>query len=242
MYPGFADAPGYRTINTLKAGALSQLTAAAQRQFSSLTWKDLVEGGHVIAGSPDTVRERMEDMIKGLRIGTVFGLFHVGNMPDWKTRYSTQLFAEKVMPQPAEHVARVRERRPLVVQAARHPARPARDGRRPGPFGAGDVSALDAIQIDTRQGHVGATCYQGGSGPDLLFLHGAGGVLGAEDPFLLRLAESFTGACTGAPRLRRVDGRGAARGHARLHAPRLGLSPTRSASTDRISSVTRWAG
>jgi hypothetical protein len=58
-----------------------------------------VEGGHVIAGSPDTVRERMEDMIKGLRIGTVFGLFHVGNMPDWKTRHSSQLFAEKVMPQ-----------------------------------------------------------------------------------------------------------------------------------------------
>jgi alkanesulfonate monooxygenase SsuD/methylene tetrahydromethanopterin reductase-like flavin-dependent oxidoreductase (luciferase family) len=99
VYPGFADAPGYRTIKTLQAGALSQLTAAAQRSFSSLTWKDLVDGGYVIAGSPDTVRERMEDMIKGLRIGTVFGLFHVGNMPDWKTRHSTQLFAEKVMPQ-----------------------------------------------------------------------------------------------------------------------------------------------
>ena len=23
---------------------------------------------------------------------------HTGNMPDWKTRYSTQLFADKVMP------------------------------------------------------------------------------------------------------------------------------------------------
>ncbi len=191
VYPGFADAPGYRTINTLKAGALSQLTSAAQRRFSSLTWKDLVEGGHVIAGSPDTVRDRMEDMITNLRIGTVFGLFHVGNMPDWKTRYSTQLFAEKVMPQPAEHVARLRKRRPLVVQTARHAARPARDGRRPGPLGAGNVSALDAIQIDTPKG-TSVHVYQGGSGPDLLFLHGTGGLLGAEDPFLLRLAESFT--------------------------------------------------
>jgi hypothetical protein len=52
----------------------------------------------VIAGSPDTVRERMEHMIKGLRIGNVFCLFHNGNMPDWKTRHSTRLFAEKVMP------------------------------------------------------------------------------------------------------------------------------------------------
>ena len=37
-------------------------------------------------------------MIKGLRIGHVFCLFHNGNMPDWKTRHSSKLFAEKVMP------------------------------------------------------------------------------------------------------------------------------------------------
>ena len=98
VYPGFSDPPGYRTLKTIKAGKLDQLRAEAQKVFSSLTWKDLVEGGYVIAGSPDTVRERMEHMIKGLRIGHVFGLFHNGNMPDWKSRHSTQLFAEKVMP------------------------------------------------------------------------------------------------------------------------------------------------
>jgi hypothetical protein len=38
-------------------------------------------------------------MIKELRLGTVFCLFHMGNMPDEKTRYSTRLFAERVMPQ-----------------------------------------------------------------------------------------------------------------------------------------------
>ena len=99
VFPGFADAPGYRTVKTIKAGALSQLRRSNQTMLSSLTWKDLVDGGFIIAGGPDTVRERMEDMIKGLRIGTVFCLMHVGNMPDWKTRLSTQLFAEKVMPQ-----------------------------------------------------------------------------------------------------------------------------------------------
>ena len=40
----------------------------------------------------------MEDMIKTLRVGYVFCLLHVGNQPDWKTRYSTELFADKVMP------------------------------------------------------------------------------------------------------------------------------------------------
>jgi alkanesulfonate monooxygenase SsuD/methylene tetrahydromethanopterin reductase-like flavin-dependent oxidoreductase (luciferase family) len=99
VYPGFADAPGYRTINTIKAGVLSQVRKEAQARFNNLTWKDLVEGGYVIAGGPDTVREQTEDMIKTLRLGTVFTLLHMGNMPDEKTRYSSQLFAEKVMPQ-----------------------------------------------------------------------------------------------------------------------------------------------
>ncbi len=66
--------------------------------FDSLTWKDLTEGGHIIAGSPETVRQRMEELIKGLNVGNIFGLFHVGNMPKEKCMYSSQLFAEKVMP------------------------------------------------------------------------------------------------------------------------------------------------
>jgi len=99
VFPGFSDPPGYRTIETIKAGRLNQLRAEAQKVFSQLTWKDLVEGGMVIAGSPDTVRERMEHMITTLRLGAVFCLFHMGDMPDWKTRRSTQLFADKVMPQ-----------------------------------------------------------------------------------------------------------------------------------------------
>ena len=99
VYPGFSDPPGYRTIKTIKAGKLNQLRPEALKRFQQLTWKDLVEGGMVIAGSPDTVRERCEHMIKSLRLGTVFCLFHMGNMPDEVTRHSTKLFADKVMPQ-----------------------------------------------------------------------------------------------------------------------------------------------
>ena len=99
VFPGFSDPPGYRTIKTIKAGKLDQLRAQAQAQFASLTWKDLIESGMVIAGSPETVRERCEHMIQTLRVGTVFALFHMGDMPDWKVRKSSRLFAEKVMPQ-----------------------------------------------------------------------------------------------------------------------------------------------
>jgi hypothetical protein len=98
VYPGFSDPPGYRTVNTVKAGVLNQLRKEIQEKFQNLTWKQLVEEGFVIAGSPETVREQMREMITELRIGTVFCLLHMGDMPDWKTRYSSQLFADKVMP------------------------------------------------------------------------------------------------------------------------------------------------
>jgi alkanesulfonate monooxygenase SsuD/methylene tetrahydromethanopterin reductase-like flavin-dependent oxidoreductase (luciferase family) len=98
VYPGFADAPGYRTIKTLQANAVSQLTQANLRNYPTLTWKDLTEQGYVIAGSPDTVHDRMVDLIKSLRVGNVFCLFHIGDMPDDKVRHSSKLFAEKVMP------------------------------------------------------------------------------------------------------------------------------------------------
>ena len=97
VYAGFADAPGYRTIKTIQTGALSQYAPPIDG-YANLTWKDLTEGGHVIAGSPDTVRQRMEEMIKGLRVGNIFCLMHVGDMPKEKAMYSTKLFAEKVMP------------------------------------------------------------------------------------------------------------------------------------------------
>jgi alkanesulfonate monooxygenase SsuD/methylene tetrahydromethanopterin reductase-like flavin-dependent oxidoreductase (luciferase family) len=97
VYAGFADAPGYRTIKTIQTGALSQYAPPIDG-YASLTWKDLTEGGHVIAGSPETVRQRMEELIKGLHVGNIFCLMHVGDMPKEKAMYSTKLFAEKVMP------------------------------------------------------------------------------------------------------------------------------------------------
>jgi hypothetical protein len=58
----------------------------------------MVEDGHVIAGSPETVRQRMEELIKSLHVGHIFCLLHIGDMPAEKAMYSTKLFAEEVMP------------------------------------------------------------------------------------------------------------------------------------------------
>ena len=40
----------------------------------------------------------MKKLIHSLRVGNILCLIHVGNMPDEKTRHSTKLFAEQVMP------------------------------------------------------------------------------------------------------------------------------------------------
>jgi hypothetical protein len=98
VYPGFADAPGYRTIKTLKANVTSQMTRAAIGDVSSMSWDQLVNDGYVIAGSPDTVVEKMQELITSLRVGNIFCLIHVGDMPQEKCMRSTRLFAEEVMP------------------------------------------------------------------------------------------------------------------------------------------------
>ena len=96
---GFADAPGYRTIKTIQAEFLNQLTRPQLGLAASLSWGELIERGYIVAGSPETVRQRMEQLIKTLRVGNIICGIHVGNMPPEKTRHSTELFAKKVMPQ-----------------------------------------------------------------------------------------------------------------------------------------------
>jgi alkanesulfonate monooxygenase SsuD/methylene tetrahydromethanopterin reductase-like flavin-dependent oxidoreductase (luciferase family) len=99
VYPGFADAPGYRTIKTLKANVTTQMTQQALGDVSKMSWDQLVNDGYVIAGSPDTVAAQMKELITGLRVGNIFCLIHVGDMPKDKCMRSSKLFAEEVMPQ-----------------------------------------------------------------------------------------------------------------------------------------------
>jgi alkanesulfonate monooxygenase SsuD/methylene tetrahydromethanopterin reductase-like flavin-dependent oxidoreductase (luciferase family) len=98
VYPGFADAPGYRTIKTIQAGFLNQLSRANLGHAATLSWQELIELGYIVAGSPETVRQRMEELIKGLRVGNIICLFQMGDMPTEKTCHSSELFAHKVMP------------------------------------------------------------------------------------------------------------------------------------------------
>ena len=98
VYNGFADAPGYRTVSTIRAGVLAQVGKEAALRREGLTWKDFVNEGYIIAGSPKTVRERLTHAMKSLNCGHAMILQQIGSMPPELVRLNTELFAREVMP------------------------------------------------------------------------------------------------------------------------------------------------
>ncbi len=98
VYEGFADAPGYRTVRTIKTGATAQLGGAATRKRKGLKWNDFVDEGYIIAGSPETVVKNLRSAVEGLRVGQLMVLLQIGSMPKSLTMKNTELFAREVLP------------------------------------------------------------------------------------------------------------------------------------------------
>jgi alkanesulfonate monooxygenase SsuD/methylene tetrahydromethanopterin reductase-like flavin-dependent oxidoreductase (luciferase family) len=98
VYSGFSDAPGYRSEATIRAGMQTQVGEAADQFRHGLSWKDFVDRGYVIAGSPATVRERLTEVVKGLHIGQLMVLQMIGSMPKELVMKNTELFAKEVAP------------------------------------------------------------------------------------------------------------------------------------------------
>ena len=105
MWPGFADAPGYRTEATIRAGLQSQVGGASASSGAALklSWKELIDQGFIAAGSPDSVAEQLDRLITSLKVGHLVCLLHIGDMPAEKCMASTKLFAERVIPQLRHH-------------------------------------------------------------------------------------------------------------------------------------------
>ncbi|HZP44473.1 MAG TPA: LLM class flavin-dependent oxidoreductase [Candidatus Binataceae bacterium] len=98
VYQGFADAPGYRTESTIRAGFLAQVGRAAALRREGLKWKDFIREGYIIAGSPKTVRERLREAMKSLNCGHLMILQQLGSMPPELVRKNTEIFATECMP------------------------------------------------------------------------------------------------------------------------------------------------
>jgi alkanesulfonate monooxygenase SsuD/methylene tetrahydromethanopterin reductase-like flavin-dependent oxidoreductase (luciferase family) len=97
VYPGFGDAPGYRTLATIKAGLLGQTTRFGERP-KELTWKDLVANGNIVAGTASQVTEQLEAVIKDLRIGHLMILNQFGSIPHDLALENIERTATKVVP------------------------------------------------------------------------------------------------------------------------------------------------
>ena len=94
VFEGFFDAPGYRTIPSLRQGFKPPSSAPAP----NATWKDYVSQGYIIAGSPNAVRQQLTDALKAMQVGHLMVLCHFGDMPAETVRYNMGLFAAEVAP------------------------------------------------------------------------------------------------------------------------------------------------
>ncbi|HEX2489239.1 MAG TPA: LLM class flavin-dependent oxidoreductase, partial [Blastocatellia bacterium] len=98
LYPGMTAPPGYMTEASIRAGIVAQAGNTSMNLGTNKSWKELVEGGYIIAGSPATVRQRCEELARSLRCGHLGLGMHIGSAPMELTNRSTYLFATKVMP------------------------------------------------------------------------------------------------------------------------------------------------
>jgi alkanesulfonate monooxygenase SsuD/methylene tetrahydromethanopterin reductase-like flavin-dependent oxidoreductase (luciferase family) len=94
----YADAPGYRTEATIRAGLRGQGGNAATLFRKGLKWKDFVDRAYVIAGSPATVRDKLSWVLKDLKVGQLMALQQIGSMPKHLVLKNTELFAKEVLP------------------------------------------------------------------------------------------------------------------------------------------------
>jgi alkanesulfonate monooxygenase SsuD/methylene tetrahydromethanopterin reductase-like flavin-dependent oxidoreductase (luciferase family) len=94
--PWFAP-PGNQDYRSLVAAVANPVRRAENPK--ELRYREFVEKGYVIAGSPATVRDRLkEEVVKGLRVGNLMVLLQIGSMPHELTLENMDLFAREVLP------------------------------------------------------------------------------------------------------------------------------------------------
>ncbi|TFF42586.1 LLM class flavin-dependent oxidoreductase [Pseudomonas sp. RIT623] len=67
-------------------------------KMRTITFKELVECGAIICGSPSTVRERIKEFASDFKIGNLHAMLQFGSMPTELAKYNIELFAREVKP------------------------------------------------------------------------------------------------------------------------------------------------
>ncbi|HUE37913.1 MAG TPA: LLM class flavin-dependent oxidoreductase, partial [Candidatus Binatia bacterium] len=90
----FFAAPGYMTPKSMQAAK----TPFSFETLKKLSWKDFVDEGYIVAGSPATVRDRLRAVVEELHVGHLMLLLQFGNLSKEQTLRNTELYAREVMP------------------------------------------------------------------------------------------------------------------------------------------------
>jgi alkanesulfonate monooxygenase SsuD/methylene tetrahydromethanopterin reductase-like flavin-dependent oxidoreductase (luciferase family) len=98
IYPGWASVPGYQSLRGVAETLDARSHGVGGYGEGMNSWKERVDAGAVVAGTPSQVTERLREYCKDLRIGHLLCLLQFGNLNRERTMFNTQLFAEKVLP------------------------------------------------------------------------------------------------------------------------------------------------
>ncbi|HEY3241317.1 MAG TPA: LLM class flavin-dependent oxidoreductase [Acidimicrobiia bacterium] len=93
--PGHQD---YASLAKAWRGGSIQKMIETVEAFKSYSYKDFVDKDIVIAGSPATVRDKLAEAVRNLRVGNLMVLMHMGSMPHELTKKNIRLFATEVLP------------------------------------------------------------------------------------------------------------------------------------------------
>src|SRR5207249_446799 len=64
LYPGTSSAPGYVSEASMRAGIVAQVGNTTLNMGQNKSWKELVEQRYIVAGSPATVRQQLEELAR----------------------------------------------------------------------------------------------------------------------------------------------------------------------------------
>jgi alkanesulfonate monooxygenase SsuD/methylene tetrahydromethanopterin reductase-like flavin-dependent oxidoreductase (luciferase family) len=88
--------PGYQDYPSLERGLKAPLRE--RYDLRTLKYKDFVDLGFLIAGSPATVRDRLLEGVQRLRVGHLLALLHFGSMSHELCLKNIDLFSREVLP------------------------------------------------------------------------------------------------------------------------------------------------
>lgn len=90
--------PGHFSIDAVRASFASDSGTYRGRDIGKMSFEQLTEQGWAIIGSPQTVREMLEQSTTEVGSGKIVHIADFGAMPNWMVRKSLTLMAEQVIP------------------------------------------------------------------------------------------------------------------------------------------------